>query len=267
MPAFNNPLAQLWRQIFDGATNLRMRAQHFHALTDGLGGAFGRITTLWREDVMETTHSEQRRWGPPQMWHLGTAASSSASSSASQASASSAVTCSPIVWSCIQAASVFLVLPDNAIAWPFQPCAGNSSQGVSLSMHGVDSRHQSVRHSQYTQLLMAIAVLWMSIWTPYCLATGQVSAALPSSMHQICGAQSTLPGMGMATRCVVVSALAHYAGVRASRPPAPVFHPFALTAPPPLALRPVSRPIARISVRTPRLPPTSLTLRYCVFLK
>jgi hypothetical protein len=96
LPEFNHPLAELWWQLFDRPANLRMLAERFHTLPDGIDGALCSIPALGSQKLMETGHIQQGWLGPPYTWHLGITARLPASSLASQASASPAVMCRPV---------------------------------------------------------------------------------------------------------------------------------------------------------------------------
>ena|ERR1017187_3473462 len=64
---FDNPLAELGREVFDWATDLGMLAENLHALADRFDGTAGRVRALRGEKGMEAAHIEQRRWEPGQM--------------------------------------------------------------------------------------------------------------------------------------------------------------------------------------------------------
>ena len=61
---FDHPLAKLEWQLFHGTANLRMRTQHFHALTDCPDRACSRIPAFGNKKIMKTCHIQQGRLLP-----------------------------------------------------------------------------------------------------------------------------------------------------------------------------------------------------------
>lgn len=53
---FDHPLAELRGHFFHRAANLRMFAEHFHALADCLDGALGGVGALRSQKLMEALH-------------------------------------------------------------------------------------------------------------------------------------------------------------------------------------------------------------------
>ncbi len=61
---FDDPLAELGRQFFDGAANLRMRAEGFDALSNCLDGSLGCVPAFGSEEVIKAGDIQQSRLRP-----------------------------------------------------------------------------------------------------------------------------------------------------------------------------------------------------------
>ena len=93
----DDPLAELYRKLFDRAADLGVLGENLDTLTDGFDGSFGGVAVFGRKKGVESGHVAEGGLGPLQTWQRGASASSPASSFASHASASSAVACRPVV--------------------------------------------------------------------------------------------------------------------------------------------------------------------------
>lgn len=128
-------------------------------------------------------------------------------------------------------------------------------------------RAQGMKRQQHRRAFLAFMtamMLWLSVWTPACLAMGAAQSSMPSSIGCNCPFAGQ-PG-GMAAGCAQVDGLSTYFHAKSTSTDTPSFHV--------LPMGPVewSAPVRRVTTALPKLdlsPPPShrpLNLRYCVFL-
>ena len=123
-------------------------------------------------------------------------------------------------------------------------------------------RNQSEKKTSYA--VMAIAIAWLSVWTPACLAMG--AAQVPLSATSVCDCKSCSEGC-LACACVQVDGVSTYAVARSAATSVSTPH-----APPAVVIKwlaPIQLPTATHPAydQPPPVPPRSINLRYCVFLK